>query len=202
MFGSTRRDRIYYRCAPPPAAFAGAGPHPPGTPKTRWVTEDSLMREVQAAVNTHILSPSRQGRLQGTLEQAQARQHDESARRRRELINRISELTVRQDRLIAQLETGHAGNSALDGRLRQRFDELETQRRDAQRRLDDTTSTTHTPPPPDLSDTLDAGIDLLTLPDDQRRRLFDLHQLQIHYHRPNQIHIRIVMPAPDTHHRT
>jgi hypothetical protein len=116
------------------------------------------------------------------------------------LTNRITELAGRQDRLIAELESGHAENSALRDRLRQRFDELETQRRDAQRRLDDTTTTTHSPPPPpDLSDMLDAGIDLLTLPDDQRRRLFDLHQLQVHYHRPNQIHIRIVMPAHETH---
>jgi site-specific DNA recombinase len=197
MHGCTRGGRAYYRCDPSPTAPTSR--HPSGTPKTRWVAEEPLLAHVYAALSSHVLSPSTgpRDRLQDALRQAQQRQQKTNSRRIRQLTNTIAELTARQNRLIAEMETNDTPDSALHDRIRQRFNELHDQRRDTERHLAEAKASA-TAPAANLPDQAAVSADLHAVPEDLQRNLYDLLQLQVHYHHPGRLRVRIVIPKPTT----
>jgi DNA invertase Pin-like site-specific DNA recombinase len=118
--------------------------------------------------------------------------------RRRALQAQIDDLTARQDRLITELETTDPTDRAFRDRLHRRFDTLEAGRADATAELHDLNAAASRSQPDQDPSLLDAlpilqGIRITDAPEPLQRKLYDALQLQIHYDRPDQARVRLVL---------
>lgn len=104
--------------------------------------------------------------------------------RRTALQRALAEITQRQDRLIATLETHEDPTGAIFDRVRERLEALQAERTTKLAALDNLDHAEQPATDPDLLDALpQASIDWAQVPAEVQRDLFDALQLQIRYDR-------------------
>jgi hypothetical protein len=201
MFGKTRHGHAYYSCYPAGNNADRLDRYPADHPKAVYVREDSLTDALDHVIATRVFGPDRMAFLRHALAQRPSRQRHVEAARVEALRQQIDDLTGRQDRLIAELETTDPVDRAFRDRLRRRFDTLETERSDKARQLTELEKTLASQPEPDV-DLLEAlpilkSINITEAPERLQRKLYEALQLQIHYDRPDHARFRLTL-ADDT----
>jgi DNA invertase Pin-like site-specific DNA recombinase len=197
MFGKTRHGRAYYSCYPAGNNADRLDRYPAGHPKAVYVREDSVTEALDHVIATRIFGPDRHALIREGLARRPGRQRRTEAARAEALQAQIDDLTARQDRLVAELETTDPADRAFRDRLRRRFDTLEAERADKDAQLTELEKTLTSQPEPDL-ELLDAlpilvGINITEAPERIQRKLYDALQLQIHYDRPDHARFRLTL---------
>jgi hypothetical protein len=162
-----------------------------------YVREDALVEALDQVIATRVFGPDRHAHLRAGLAALPSRHQQAQTARRDALQAQIDDLVARQDRLITELETTDQADRAFRDRLRRRFDTLETQRADLTAQLHDLEHHVDDEPggEPALLDALPIleHLNITTAPERIQRRLYDALHLQIHYDRPDQARIRLVL---------
>jgi DNA invertase Pin-like site-specific DNA recombinase len=194
MFGKTRHGRAYYSCYPAANNADRLDRYPADHPKAIYVREDALVEALGHVIATRVFSVDRHGYLRRGLAGAPSKRQEADTRRAAALREQIADLTARQDRLIEELETA---DGAFRDRLRRRFDTLEADRNAKLAQLHDLDTTTAAEPEQavDLLNALPIleGVDITEAPEAVQRKLYDALQLTIHYDRPHQARVRLVL---------
>ncbi len=185
MFGQTETRRkaqdAYYVCQPD-RNHHGREDRFPGHPKVVRVREDLLVDAVHDLFRRRVFGHQRHELLAADLPQNSRQAEEEWESRCRALKKSITEITRKQDRLIAQIEDSDAGD-AFCQRLRARFTELEGERRTKSQELADAEAS---PPARDHQTGLLHKIPMLQaklaeLPEELQRELFTAFRLEIRY---------------------
>jgi hypothetical protein len=202
MFGKTRHGRAYYSCYPAnnnADQLARYGDHP----KSIYVREDALLDGVGTVLAGRVFGPDRLAHYQAGIKAAPSAKAASDAQRAAALQHSIEDLTARQDRLLAQLETADPDDRAFTNRIRSRFAALEAERTSASDKLDELEKTLTAQPTHDV-ELLDAvpllkGLDITTAPEPIQRKRYDALRLEVHYQRPDHAHIKITLTEPGVH---
>jgi len=201
MFGKTRRGHAYYSCYPAnnnADQLARYGDHP----KSVYVREDALLGGVGAFLAERVFGPDRLAYYQAGIKAAPSAKAANDAQRAAALHHGIEDLTARQDRLLAQLETADPDDRAFTDRIRRRFDTLETERAKTMAKLEELEKTLNTQPTHDV-ELLDAvplleGLNITAAPERIQRKLYDALRLEVHHQRPDHAHIKITLTEHGT----
>jgi site-specific DNA recombinase len=186
MFGKARKERIYYVCRPQPNNIGKMAERFPDHPGSVWVREDPLLAAVAEFFSKRLLGPDRMMLMAADLagiDQQAATDHSAELEAVRGALDEISR---RQDRLIHTLETQDDPTGAVFARVQDRIRFLEAERRTKLQTLAVLEATNDLKESQvDLLEELPLlDIDLLNVPDDILRRLFEAFRLVIRYDRP------------------
>jgi site-specific DNA recombinase len=195
MFGKTRHGRAYYNCYPANNNADRLDRYPADHPKAIYVREDALIEALGHVIATRVFSADRHAYLRRGLAKVPSKRQEADTRRVAALREQIADLTARQDRLIEELETA---DGAFRDRLRRRFDALEADRTAKLAQLHDLETATAPAEHDQAVDLLDAlpilaDVNITEAPEALQRKLYDALQLTIHYDRPDQARIRLVL---------
>ncbi|WP_433431986.1 recombinase family protein [Nonomuraea sp. CA-141351] len=199
MFGQTetrRKAQDAYYCCQPDRNHKGREDRFSGHPKVIRVREDTLLDAVHDLFQRRIFGPGRHQLLAADLPQSSKQAEGEWEARCQALRKRITEITKKQDRLIAQVEEGEI-DDAFARRLRTRFSELEVERRTKAQELAETEAN---PPASDHQTDLLYKIPMLQtgiaeLPEELQRKLFEVFHLEIRYN--DSVGIALIRVALD-----
>ncbi len=185
MFGRTETRRkaqdAYYVCQPD-RNHHGREDRFPGHPKVVRVREGLLVDAVHDLFRRRVFGQQRHELLAADLPQNSCQAEEEWESRCRALKKSITDITRKQDRLVAQIEDTDA-DDAFCQRLRARFTELEGERRTKAQELADAEAS---PPARDHHTDLLHKIPMLQtklaeLPEELQRELFTAFHLEIRH---------------------
>ncbi|WP_435120022.1 recombinase family protein [Amycolatopsis thermoflava] len=177
LYGKTKRQHAYYVCAPKKAWV------PEGHPSsTYWVRERNLLEGLTAFLAAQVFGPYRRELLDASL-----RTIDDNAQQERQdriiaLRRSITETETKSKRLVRSLEIADDVDQAFIRDINERRAELRSHKEDLERQLAKAEDEVQRAPNPTLLDYLPVTpIDLVELPDELSRRLFEALRLEIHY---------------------
>jgi site-specific DNA recombinase len=180
MFGKMHRTYAYYACQP------RDGRRPENHPAVILVPEVPLMAFLGEFVNTRLLGPDRADFLAASLADLDCDTGADHARRLAALDRQLAELTAKQQRLLHQAEDAEPGDPFTTG-LRRRYNDLDTQRRDAEHQR---AALVADAPPPSaagaqtlLAHLPTATLDLTGMPTEILRDLCEAFRITITYDR-------------------
>jgi hypothetical protein len=212
MFGKTRHQVPYYACqvdARQHADRAWFRTHP----KSLWVREETILKEVSAFFATHVFGPDRRTHLAATLADLPAAPSGGKScdRERAKLEKELAALERRQARLIQTLAEGTGDDEdgtprfgpdeerAFRDGIRAQHATLVRRHRTVSAQLAQLAATPDVPTggDPGLLDALPVlPIDLARVPEGLQRRLFDAFQLDVTYDRSREeLTLRVTIPA-------
>ena len=176
----------------------------PDHPASIWLREDVIAQAVAGFFSERIFGADRRACLEANLDQVDVRAESSRLARLNSLRRAIGDIAVRQDRLVLTIESQDDPTGAVFGRVRDRLGELEAKRRAKEEEL--TALESEMPiangGDADLLDLLPVvDVDLLTVPCEFLRPLFEAFRLQIRYDRPGHhatIQVTIAEEALDT----
>jgi site-specific DNA recombinase len=202
MFGKTRHGRAYYTCYPAANNADRLEKYPPEHPKAIYVREDALTEALDHVVATRVFGPDRAALIGQALANEPSRQREVDDARAKALREQIADLTRRQDRLIAELETTDPADRSFRDRLRHRFDALDAEREDKTGQAHALEKERARIPAQDL-ELLDGlpivrSLNITDAPEAIQRRLYDALQLDIRVDRTDEgDHARIRLALND-----
>ncbi|WP_433264845.1 recombinase family protein [Actinosynnema sp. CS-041913] len=177
LYGKSKWGRAYYVCAPKKAWIPEGHP-----PSTYWVRESNLLDGLNAFLADHVFGPYRRQLLDASL-----RMIDQNARQEHQakiiaLRRSITETETKSKRLVRTLEVADDVDQAFIRDINERRADLRSQRDELARQLAEAEDEVQRAPNPTLLDHLPiTPVDLVELPDELSRRLFEALRLEIHY---------------------
>jgi site-specific DNA recombinase len=184
MFGKTHHGKPIYVCKPPDRR------RPTGHPVSIIVPEAPLLTFLSAFFNTHLLGPDRADLLTDALT-AHADQDDGATHTRRlaALDQQIEDLAAKQRRILRQAEDAAPGDPFTTG-LRERYNDLDIQRRDLEQQRTRLAEHASGPAPGNAADLLArlpiATLDLASLPTDILRALCEAFRITTTFDRESR----------------
>ncbi len=200
--GTYQAGHVYYKCkGPRDAAGKATQPDHPGAVCVR---EDALTPAVANLIATRVFGPDRQKYLHKqhtAVPRQRAERHARAVEAARKTVNNLAN---RQTNLITELEETPQNNQTYRARIRQRYQELDQQRGEAETKLAELVATQPATDSgtPELLDRMPlARTNLAAVPATLQRRLFDALQLTIRIDTPRSAHVSITLTT-DTPHTT
>ena len=175
LYGKTKRQHSYYVCAPKKAWV------PEGHPSSSyWVRESNLLEGLTAFLAAQVFGPYRRQLLDASLRTIDDNAQQERQARIAALRRSITETETKSKRLVRSLEIADDVDQAFIRDINERRAELRSRKERSWRQLAE--DEVHRAPNPPCSTTCRSPrVDLVELPDELSRRLFEALRLEIHY---------------------
>lgn len=201
MIGTDRPSGVYYRCHPATNNRGRPDKHA-GHPPTIYIREDVIAAEVNRLLAERIFGHRRRQLLLADLNVVDDTAQRERDTRRQRLQRRLADTTRKQQNVLRQAEDADPHDPFTRG-LRQRYNDLETERQTQLAALNDMDQLDEQEPDSPTADQIDIldalpqlAINLHRAPIELLDRLFDLIQLTITIHyQSDEATIRVVLPA-------
>jgi len=177
LYGKTKRRHAYYVCAR--KRHTGV---PEGHPSTYWIPERFLLAGLTTFLADQVFGQYRRQLLDESLHAVEASAQQAREDRMTALRRSIAETETKSKRLVRSLEVAEDVDQAFIRDINERRAELRSQKDDLERQLVQAEDEVRRTPNPTLLDYLPTtSIDLVELPDELSRRLFEALRLEIRY---------------------
>lgn len=201
MTGNPRRGVTYYRCHPA-NNNRGRPDKYEGHPATVYMREDLIMNVVNQFFAERVFGPKRRGLFAASLDNLDTAATQERFEQRERAQRQLADIARKQDNVLRQVEDGDP-DDPFTQRLRQRFNDLEAQRKTQLALvadLDKADAGNAARPSAEQVNLLDAlphlAVNLHRAPSDILDRLFDLTQLTVRVHyATNEATVKVTLPA-------
>ncbi len=198
-----KQGYTYYRCWPTNNNRGRPDKHAEH-PRTVYIREEMIITAVERAYSEFLFHPGRRTMLIQDIDHAERQAQRERTEQQARLQRQVADLARRQDNLLRQAEGANPDDPFTQG-LRQRYNELQTERRLVLDQLSglDTRDADQTRRPNETDlDVLDAlphlALNLHEAPEALQRRLYELTQLKIEIHyRTHEATLTITLPGDD-----
>jgi len=156
MIGMVRSAGVYYRCNPAGSNRSRPDKHE-GHPPTVYIREDLILEQLDAFFAERLFGPARRELLLADIDTNDTAADQERDRQRQRLHRTIADTARKQDNLLHQAENADPDDPFTQG-LRQRYNDLEHERRAVNTTLEqlEKEAPTRDRPTPEQASLLDA----------------------------------------------
>lgn len=176
MYGTPRKERIYYSCHPK------RGSLPEGHPAATYLREDLAERVIEKFLDNFLLGAQRTGRLRALADQLQETDTAELERERDTLAAALAESEERKSKLVRVFELAEEFDADLIQSVMERQRQLARERHQLRARIETIDDTLRSKPDVRIVEAFPCNkIDTDRLPTDKLRRLLQAFRVELVY---------------------
>jgi site-specific DNA recombinase len=176
MYGTPRKERIYYSCHPKRES------RPKGHPAATYLREDLAERVIEKFLNSFLLGAQRTGRLRALADRLQATDAAELERERTTLVAALAESEQRKSKLVQVFELAEEFDHDLIQSVVERQRQLARERHELRVKIDTIEETLRSKPDVRIVEAFPCNkIDTDRLPSDKLRRLLQAFRVEVVY---------------------